>query len=570
MSKKLIFLENKLQAEEFIKNGLKYSKFLPISFSFEVEKILEKLNINFKKDEYYEEEIYPNDLSSEAMKETWEIIKKTNLEYRDIHVLDLFYYDIYLILVNSKKYSLLFRRIIELEKPSEIVIFNSNSSLEKENIFLLAKENYDGKIRVVNCDGEITSKKSESFVLSFISRLQKIITLLRINCFKNKNFIFTSGGKQYFMDIIQELSKDKKNKIIDFSDRLRKSFFIGKIYAPFYEFSGWESTLQKEFEEDFLKFKREFDSSNIFEKERQRYIRENISSLFDSKIKNLLPKLEEAYNLFKKKKITSILFCEDGAPLSRGLIELANQFDIKTYIFQHGLMMYGVGTFTSVDYYFVFGNVSKKAMEKNCSKKTKVVSVGCPRYSSFKCSFAKRRKEIVYAMEITNERVMMPDTHLTRKRQRELLKKLFNVMKKIPDYKLILKIRPNWELKEIISLVAKTEEFENYEIIEKTDNTKLLSEAAIVVVNNSTMGVEAILLGTPLISFSYPDLDKVNSYKKFPGVKVVYTEKELESEIKKKLKFFSGLSKKEISNHIIFDGKTNKKVLEIIKKDLIK
>ena len=233
-------------------------------------------------------------------------------------------------------------------------------------------------------------------------------------------------------------------------------------------------------------------------------------------------------------------------------------------------MMCDVGTFTSADYYFVFGDVSKKAMEKNCSKKTKVISVGCPRYSSFKCGYAKRRKEIVYAMEIANERVILPDTHLTRKRQRELLKKLFNVMKKIPDYKLILKIRPNWELKEIISLIAKAEEFENYEIIEKTDNKKLLSEASAVIVNNSTMGVEAILLGAPLISLSYPNLDKVNSYKKFPGVKVVYTEKELESEIKKKLKSFSGFSKKEIKDQIIFDGKTNEKILEIIKKDLIK
>jgi len=34
------------------------------------------------------------------------------------------------------------------------------------------------------------------------------------------------------------------------------------------------------------------------------------------------------------------------------------------------------------------------------------------------------------------------------------------------------------------------------------------------------------------------------NYKKFPGVEVVCTEKELESEIKKKLKFFLDLTRK--------------------------
>ena len=369
------------------------------------------------------------------------------------------------------------------------------------------------------------------------------------------------------MDLINKLSK---NKIIDFSDRLRKSFFIRGIYAPFYEFSGQESPLQKTFQEDLSNFKKELGSSIHIEKERQLYIIENIYTLLELKITNVLRALEEAYSLFNKKKIDLIFLSEDSAPLSRGIIKLANKFGVKTCVFQHGLMTYGVGTFTYADYYFVFGNVSKKAIEKNCSKKTKVLSVGCPRYDSFEWNSAKRnKKEIVYAMEITNERVMLPDTHLTRKRQKELLKKMFRVMKKIPDYKLILKIRPNWELKEIIPLVAKSEEFDNYEIIEKTDNPKLLSEAAGVIVNHSTMGVEACLLGNALISLSYPDLDKVNSYKKFPGVNVVYTEKALESEIKKQIKSFIPFKKKDIKENIIFEGKSSEKVVEIIKKELI-
>ena len=158
---KLIFLENKFQAEEFIKNRSKYNNVLPISFSFEVEQILKKSNIYFKSDEDYEDKIDTKNLSSKAMSETWKVVKRSKLEYRGVPILDAFYYELYLIFANSKRYSSLFKKIIEIENPKEIVIFNSNSSLEKENIFLLAKENYDGKIRVVNYDGEITSKKSK-------------------------------------------------------------------------------------------------------------------------------------------------------------------------------------------------------------------------------------------------------------------------------------------------------------------------------------------------------------------------------------------------------------------------
>ena len=569
MSKKLIFLENKFQAKEYLKNKSKYKNYLPISFSFEVEKILSEKKAFFKRDEDYEVGIYPNNLSSEAMTDTWKIIKKSNLKYRGIPVLDLFYYELYLILANSKKYSLLFKKIIEIENPKEIVIFNSNSSLEKENIFLLAKENYEERIRVISYKGIPYHKVLVLVILSFASIIQKTITLLRMNVFKKKNNIFTSSGKRYFREIINGLAKNKKNRIIDFSDKLRKSFFIGNTYAAFYEFFGRESHHQKNFQKNFLEFKKEFKFPKDFEKGRERYIKEKLLSLLNTKSKKVLSNLEEMDFLFKKRKIKAVMLAEDGCPFSRGIIFLANKFGIKSYIFQHGLMVCGIELFTSPSAYFVFGDVSKKAIEKNCSEKTKVISIGCPRYNEFEWNSAKKdKKEIVYAMEITSERVMLPDTHLTRKRQKELLKKLFKVMKKIPDYKLILKIRPKWELKEMLHLIAKSEKFENYEIIEKTNNTKLLSEAAVVIVNNSTMGIEACLLGNPPISLSYPNLDKSNPYKKFNGVNVVYTEKELELEIKDKIKNPKVLSKKDLKDQIIFDGKTNERILDVIKKEL--
>jgi hypothetical protein len=565
--KKLIFLEDKFQAEEFLSNFDNLKDFTPVSLSFESEKILKKEKKKFLMDEDYEDfKIYEN-IHEESLKEADEICKKIELQYRGVNIFKLFYYDLYTEISRTKFKFRILKEIIKKENPSEIFVFFSEEMASKNYALRIMKEIFDGKIITKKYflikDKSIRDKK----IMKFVGKMQKIITKLRLNLSKNKKKIFISGGKTYFEDLVGILMKNKKNKVFNFGDILRKSFFVGKNYLPFYEFSGKKnSILQDELKENLNKIKNNLYKIKFkISKETEKIILGNTFNFISSELYRTSSLIEEFNSLVEKNKIDMVILPEEDLPLSRIIVQISKEKKIPTLIFQHGFFQNETSNFIESPFYFVFGNSSKELAEKYVSEKTQINIIGCPRYDSFYKYSSKEKKQIVYAMEVANEEVIIPNVHLTRKRQKEILRNLFQILKKFPDYKLILKIRPNWNLKELITSVSKEEHFFNFEIIEKTNNIKLLNESKLIIINHTSMGLEALLLGKPVISFSYRDLNKMNPYTKINNFKVVYSKKGFEDSLKCALKE-EKTPKIDISNEIIFDDKASERANKAIEK----
>ena len=244
--------------------------------------------------------------------------------------------------------------------------------------------------------------------------------------------------------------------------------------------------------------------------------------------------------------------------------------NIPTITFLPGLPVFGAFGKVETDYLIVFGENTKQEFIKNEIRDKedmkKVLVLGCPRFDSLKSIEGEDKKIIVYSLEISQREHVMPENHLTKKKQKEILSWLFNIMKKIPDYHLILKTRPGWDMVGLPEKIAEENNFQNFTVIEKTDNLRLLDSANLVIINMTTMGLEALLLKKPVISVTYKSMDALNPYKKLKIVKKAYTKEQLENAVKAGLKKKSKFSMQEVNKEILVDGKATQRAVKLINK----
>ncbi len=574
VGKKLAFLENEDQAKSYLKNKIRFEKTLPITFSFGPEQLLDLHNIDYKKEEEYEKNLIYSGIHLESMKEAKKICDVLKIRYRGIELTPLFYMEIYLTLVSSKKFLRLLSKIIKKEAPKEIIVLKNNSLGPSEEEFCskIVSNIFKGKISFHAYYSTNKKNPRNNLLVKGFSSLQKKFTKALIN-FTGEldNNIFMSGGNLYFKPIVDLLSLNKKNRFFTFDSQLRKSFFSNKRYVPFYEFSGKECPKQELLKKDLLNLKKKVIELNFYKefgvnKGIEKILKDKLIFLIETKFFWISRKIEEIHSLMKKNKINLILLASDNSFFEIAILEVAKIFKIPSIVIQHAINCTEIAFPRNSEYIFVFGSETKKWLVNNISKKNKIFVIGCPRYDKFISKKKKKRSEksILYIMEATNSNKFFPERSLTKKRQKQLLKMLFKVLKKFPEYKFIIKTRSNWDMAKLPSIMAKQEGFTNLEIIEKTDNLELLNNSEIVIINHTTMGIEALLLNKPVISISFKDLDDGNPYKKMKIVDTCYNEKQLESAItknKNQNKWDISNRGKILKNYLLNDGHASKRAV---------
>lgn len=577
-SKKIVLLENKDQALEYIKNIDNFREFVPISFTFAVERLLLERGVKFKMEDDYETDSLYINLDKLAIKISKKICENLKINYRGVNLMDLIYFELYHIIHLSMKYLRLLNEIIKKERPKEIIVFETNSFLflDKEFSSKIIKPIFNGKLIIKKYSISKEKEKKDKNIFRIIGVLQKILSEIKLKFIRDSDKgIFTSGGEIYFKDALDLLLKNKKNKIIEFNDSLSKSFFIKYKYIPFYEFSGKKDIHQEKLKKDIKELIQKINSINFSkEYEIETYLsdilKEWLCNIIEDKFSKISKMINEMIYLIKKNKIDIVLLSQDALMFSKTIARVAELFNIPSIVFLHGLPCGSLVGFMPLEsrYIFVYGEKLKEWFIENGAFKSKVKVIGCPRYDSFiKNKCRNKEKTILYVVESTNSYNLVPDRDLTKKQQKQILKKIFKTMKKFPEYKLIIKTKRGWDMNELPKIIAQKEKFENFRIIEKTDNLKLLNDSEIVIINSSTMGIEALILDKPVVSISVKEHDKFNPYKNIKSVEVTYTEKQLEEAIKriitdKKTREFS--KEKELKKYIMNDNFASKRAAKFI------
>ena len=262
----------------------------------------------------------------------------------------------------------------------------------------------------------------------------------------------------------------------------------------------------------------------------------------------------------------------DGQPLFLIIAKASRLCNIPTIVFQHGLLLNGIDEASEMDYILSYSEETKRNYIRIGNSDKKIKIVGNTQYDSFIKMNRKNTKKIIYAMEISSGiRSLTPETLLGKKRQKINLRRIFRVMKKFPDYQLIIKIRPKWDMKNLPSKIAKEEGFKNFEVIEKSEEGNLINNCDVFLINWTTMGLAALFLNKPVISVTFKEYDKINPYKKMGIVEMTYTERQLEKAIKKCIdqkKIDHQEKETSLNNFILTDKNSSQRAANFINKIL--
>ncbi|MFH1308561.1 MAG: CDP-glycerol glycerophosphotransferase family protein [Patescibacteria group bacterium] len=277
--------------------------------------------------------------------------------------------------------------------------------------------------------------------------------------------------------------------------------------------------------------------------------------------------------LFKKVKPKKVLCVDDVNPIGRILALTAKKNNIPSFVLQHGSLSGNpVGKIVS-DKMIVNGIKDKEFLIQNGATEEKIVVTGQPRFDEMatlqmtreeackKFGLDPNKKIIVFAAQknVAGENITQSALDL-------FLKKLDHFDQK--KYNFVLKLHPIQEEKEYKKYGSKVK------VMKDENINEVLLCADVLLTAFSTVAIESVLLGTPVVTINLGDDSYIDYSKDNVGFRILKEEDFLptlrkvlyDEEFKKE---FLEAKEKFIANYNYkLDGKATKRILEILDREI--
>ena len=575
---KIILIESKSQAEEYLKNRGKFEEAIPITFDFESEELLLNAKMKFKTEEDYETETIYRGIYDLYLKNTEEICEKIKIDYRGIDLFQLFYMDLFRFLGKSRRYLILLEKIKKIENPKEVITLRNKFNLEidEEICSKTAKAVFKDKLKEIEY---YDKSKKESVLIKFAGFVQKVFSQIKLSLLNSKhNKIFFDDSKARIELLLKELNKTKRNKLFRCNNQLQKSFLVDGKYVPFYEFNSRKSVHQKKLLKEIEEFKiknRDFkflDDLNI-EENLKPILEEWINYYLKFKFLEISGTINHMITLIEKKKIDIIVLFADSEPFGKAFTQVGKLFNIPSVVVLHGLLGGGISPgFVpfSADYILPYGNGSKKRLNKLGIPNEKIIVTGSQQFDKYfnVKKIKKNPKKVVFITACPTSHNTLPEVVQSKKEIKRFYRILYGAMKKFPEYKLVVKGRKGWDMNGLPLIVAKQENYK-IEFIEDINPIKLLFDAEIIIVNETTMVMDGLLLGARAISYWFKNLERFGGYKNSKAIKTVYTPKSFEKAIRECIENKKRENEEEVKKYLEeelykLDGKASERIVNFI------
>jgi len=288
---------------------------------------------------------------------------------------------------------------------------------------------------------------------------------------------------------------------------------------------------------------------------------------------------------FEKQKPEVVVLWEDMVPFERICALLAKKNKTKSLVVQHGLFkprtkvkdwLAGFAPLTA-DKIAVWGPIHKRMLMKKQVPENRIVITGSPRFDPLlnrkfddkgfrkKLGLKKGEKLVVLATQPYTVETTPPAV---------LAENVLKAVKAIPKARMAIKIHPLERRLDYKKMLER--EGNHVTLLEKTDLHQLLHCADTVIVFSSTVGIEAMLLGKPVIVYADKLLEK-SVYKEFSKSLIARNMKQVRLLLEKILQnsLDKEMLKKEIEKFVYDnafkqDGKASQRIIEEIKRGKIK
>lgn len=597
MIKKLILVEGKEDVKKLKLEMTSETKI--ICFDFEAHKDLDNLNIKHGKVEEYFSNNDELEIDNKAIHLTTEWYRHTGLkkeiEYKGINLGNLLEIELISYFFDHIKRIFGIKRILEKEKTNEVIVsfLGNYAEIICKNLKInLIKYNSEKNTALFFDSVEIPIRIRNKVIPIRISRqnflklkkfLSKIINIIYkikpdFNQLKTKKTILLSDYNPFaYEELIKELSNSKHNvlllnqrrpavwnfsslrilknskcKVIELDDFLNKTLKI-KIKEE-------EVKLKKQLE-NLWKNDKEFNE--IFSIEGYSFwgaIKEDFSILTTKRFVESVEKIILLHELFDSVNVSVILEWAHVGLEDKLIISIANKKKIPNMFLQHGLYIQNekfdkyipILPILPLDgsKHLVWGDVLEDFIIKHGGKKEEIIKIGSPRYDKFFKENKKEKSNIVLlaANGFFHNNCKGTDTN-TFIRMENFVKKIFEIVKKYPEKKIIVKLHPgkvSFDMKSLIQEIDPSiEVFQNENILELLEKVDVM-----ISLNYSTVVLDAIILEKPTLVLLPEDQNFENEIPLKEGVTLVTSDiNELENMIK------NLFNDEKICNELIQKGK---------------
>ena len=509
-------------------------------------------------------------------------------------------------------------KIIDIEKPSLIfAVTKINKFLEnfceKTNIKLISisssekdKLKLDSLIIKINLLGIPISFKISRKKFLFIKYLfeNTLLSLFDLNFHDSKSnqksIILFDCDVVNYENFLNELSSLDK-KIILFNTRkpavwnLESFRIVLKTKCKIANSQKLDGITKQKFELDqkefFSNLTKLWKKTELFEKifviddiPFWQSIESSFTSILETRFRESIMRILILKSLLQKSKTSEILEWSESSQEEREMIHVAKQFDTKILFLQHSMMQISPGhrKFGSVlshlayplqsDTQFVWGESAKNFCNIQRSNEN-AIAVGSPRHDKF---FNQKKNPvkpiILFAPTGTTS---FSCEHSTTQKNIEfynIVKETCEIASTIPSKKLVVKPHPAPTVSnEVIDI---TTTVNNKIKITLTSNVKdLINNCELLITtNNSTIAVEAMMLGKPVISLQNENWSLEENIVTSNAIVSINNISELKNSIEKIL--FDKKFKTEILNnsneflnkHFSNHGCASKKICQLLEK----
>lgn len=494
-------------------------------------------------------------------------------------------------LIKTLKFLVAAEKIIKQEQPDEVILQTSLSEA------IIKKADLPKFTILQKKEAETAEAAKESRWRKFLKNILAKFYLEKKNQ-KTKDGLLISSA---LADLVPLLSKKKIQSHVfvpnqDFSDdRGRGIKLLKKLSRQTKRVTSFNPRFdnlkkaEKNARELTLGIKKEIKKSSIF----QEY--PGVKPLFQEFLcKTIFPLLpgiisfkEQTEKYLAKEKIKLLLLENDVLPFNKALVLIARKMKVRSFMLQHGLLCEENGhERIFADGAIVWGRASVNWYLQRGNEGKVLKITGNPKFDIiFKKDYFERKiffkrlgldpgkKTIVFASQPYG--IDELSAFIDQEERENTLKMISAACKKLPGLQLIIKIHPREEIAYYQDLCQKIGLGDKVPILKEIDLHNLIKVSDGVIIKNSTVGLEALMLGVKILCLNVTLRKSLIPYAAEGIAALAENKKEIEEDLERLVRLETKLEreKREIfvfNYNFRSDGKAAERVADFLASEITK
>lgn len=223
-----------------------------------------------------------------------------------------------------------------------------------------------------------------------------------------------------------------------------------------------------------------------------------------------------------------LIVTTSGQRAERAAVIAGKKFGIPTLRIMD--LFGNTGSLPETDYVAVMNQFAKQCLIERGVDPSKVFVTGQPAFESLFTITKHQQQKFIDELNLKPGQKLVTWISQTLPEREEILEDILNTFKELQEYELIIKLHPS-EDGVVHEQILKSYNLPNARIIKQANTQVLLSISDLVITQWSTCGLEAILLGKPLITMNFSKLPDKLPYASSGAATGVYAPGELKQKV---------------------------------------